>query len=117
MLGASAVSALPVGTPPLGVRWPGPPVFITVARPDPYYDLAAQLPAGYLMTREALDALASAYLANGYKPITQAQAIAAVSAVEGAQPAIPAGIPRMVGFDVPPLGGNFSQTNDIVGAA
>lgn len=46
--------------------------------PDPDYDLISLLPAGQEMTRDRYDALAAAYAANNYQPLSEAQIVAAV---------------------------------------
>lgn len=62
------------------------------AAPD--YDLAGALPAGYVMTRAAYDALATAWANGGFRPLSANAALAAVLPVLGPQPQEPAGLPR-----------------------
>lgn len=58
------------------------------------YDILAQLPAGYVLTRESTDALEALWISNNYVPPSAAQILAAVEAVDGPQPAYPAGLRR-----------------------
>lgn len=50
------------------------------------YDLLAQIPAGYEYQPAIEDALYAAWAANGYQPLSSAQALTAVEAVAGPQP-------------------------------
>lgn len=54
-----------------------------MAGPDPAYDLAGALQAllpGVVVQRSLVDAAAAQYAANGYTPLTQAQALACLTA-------------------------------------
>jgi hypothetical protein len=56
----------------------------------PGYDPSLALPPGFVRQRQYDDALYAAWQANGFQPLTSAQAIAAC----GTPPAVPTSLPR-----------------------
>lgn len=97
------ISAVPISTLPKGaVRPAGPsPFAVTV----PIYDLIAAfdtLLPGMQFSPGDWDAMYAAWVADGYVPLTQAQALAYVSVIHGPLPALLTSIPQLAGFDDPP---------------
>jgi len=73
-----------------------------MSHPDPAYDLIAAIDLyapGVILQQAVLDGVATAYAANGYRPVTQAQ----VLAVTGPLPAAPTELPRFADSNPEPM--------------
>lgn len=62
------------------------------------YDPCNDIPPGIVLTRAIQDGLLSAYAANGYKPLTQAQ----IEAITGPAPPFPQWLRRLPDSNPPP---------------
>lgn len=109
MLGFYPVSAAPVsgllGLAPYVPPVPGPGPFSGDDLPQPYDLICAfdSLLPGYVFEKADWDAMYAAWAANGFVPLTSAEALAYVLPEHGPQPPLVTSIPQMWGIDEAPL--------------